>query len=607
MAFQGHPILADIRKGFKLRPTVTVDKSQAIIYAEGEEAPQIKFEEPKNKPPVDIAALCGPRTERPKVTSTCRVPTDALNIRPRGAAAEQNGGPPPPPGAPAPPRAPVGKPITNPKLLALGKGSGNADRGALLNAIKGGMQLRKTVTVDKSQAVIYAEGEEAPQIKFDESKNQSIGWTPKAEAQSNGDVRHSTPPRTSTVRRSPPAKARSPPRPAVVKAPVKPFVPTGNIPPPPPPPPPMGAGKIPACPPLPSTRAPGASGAPPPPPPPPPMSSSSMRPMARPAPTQDAPPTYRPPPRPRTPSPPKKSDAVFEPLFVSKEQLEKEIPKGSAAARIALLKQMEQQSNGNAFVPKPAAQPGRLKIIETTPPDAPKSNGRLKIHDGETTAKPVEKPTAKPTVSATVENGKPKSSISAAAKKFDVPITVKTDDEPAAPKKKAVRKVSKAGEKKTTTATTTAKKSTLSPETAHEPSLSPGSTARSSSAYGSAASSPNSVSSLSPKSAKSSGVSTASSVSPSPIRTSEGAAERFAALRKSLDERVAAANAEVETGAKFWKSAALKSNGTTTTDSKPAGQPVQIKMPWKAKTAAAAEATKTPPAVPPKKKTPLLG
>ncbi|KAI6179345.1 hypothetical protein M3Y98_00600400 [Aphelenchoides besseyi] len=560
---QGHPILADIRAGFKLRPTVTVDKSKPIIQAEDEDVPTVKFEEPKNKPPIDLALLCGPKTERPKVTSTCRVPTDALNIRSRNAAHTVGAPPPPPSGAPPPFRA-SSKPITNPALLKLGKASGNVDRSALLNSIKGGFKLKKTITNDKSGLILDDEYlAEIGKQTFDERNTNGMengakvnGATtqsdsPKSKAKSPSPIRSSSPKPKEKV------QARPALVPAKIIAPVKI---TNGIPPPPPPPPPMfssfGSKAAASVSKPQDVKTNGIAPPPPPPPPMPPMSSQNVKAVqsASRQPSQQTKPTYRPAPS-REPEAPKKSDAVFDDkdLYVTREKLQSEIPKGSAAARIQMLKQMEQNSNGVVPMPKASHLPGRLKIIETTPPDAPRLDSRLKIHDGEISSKPA----------ASTENGKLRT---ATPKKFNVPITVKTDDEPSSATEKSTvkRKMSKTGEKKKTTTT----KSTLSPSNAQDSAISPNSTPRSS-AYASAASSPTSISSLSPKS-KSSGVSSASSVSP-PIRKSTESAERFRELRKSLDERVAAA--ESESGARFWKSA-VKSNGA---DSKSNGQSVEIK------------------------------
>jgi hypothetical protein len=182
----------------------------------------------------------------------------------------------------------------------------------------------------------------------------------------------------------------------------------------------------------------------------------------------------------------KKSDCAFDEktLYVTKETLEKEIPRGSAAARIARFKQFEQ--NGDVKVPMPSRppsaaenRPGKLKIIETTPPETPVSNGRLKIHEfPPTTTTAKEKESVK---------------LVSSPKKYSVPITVKTTTDDATTEMKPKKSPTK---KKVV-------KNTLSPENKYESSLSPNST---SSAYHSAASSPTSTSSISPKS-KSSGIS----------------------------------------------------------------------------------------------------
>jgi hypothetical protein len=311
----------------------------------------------------------------------------------------------------------------------------------------------------------------------------------------------------------------------------------------------------------------------------------------QPMPPKASPPAYRPPtpvqePKPEAP----KADIAFDEknLYVTKENLEAEIKKGSAMNRIAMFKQFEQNGT-KAPMPKAALsiQPGKLKIIENTPKDAPITNGRLKIHEV-----PVS-PTKK------TEKTESKASIAPTSRKYSVPITVKTDEPstPTSSKKASPKKLSNGKVKKVPASPKT---NTLSPSTTRPESLSP-SAASNSSAYQSGVSSPNSISSISPNS-KSSGIaSTASSVSPparttsmmngvngttkekekSPppktVRSPSITSERFSQLRQSFSEKTPetpkpmtstiaekAKKAE-ETGEHFWKSAALKSNGVTVT------------------------------------------
>lgn len=136
---EGHPILAEIRAGFRLRPTTTVDKSKPIIEAEGEEPVKIKYE---RKTPPPVLYVSQPKAQ---AKSICRVPQEALNIKftPRT--------PSPQPVINFTPRAP-GPPPKNKSLLKLG--GQITDRGALLASIKGGVKLRKTVTNDKSGLIL---------------------------------------------------------------------------------------------------------------------------------------------------------------------------------------------------------------------------------------------------------------------------------------------------------------------------------------------------------------------------------------------------------------------------------------------------------------------
>lgn len=311
--------------------------------------------------------------------------------------------------------------------------------------------------------------------------------------------------------------------------------------------------------------------------------------------------------------PPKKCDVAFDEknLYVTREDLDAEIKKGSASSRIALFKQFE-QNGSKAPMPKTlSAMPGKLKIIENASKDAPPINGRLKIHE-EATISSVTRPKK-------LEKQDSTTSInSTTSKKYAVPISVTTDEPsaPTSPKKTSPKKLSN-GKAKRVPKTTT---DTLSPTSTRLESLSPNSA---SSAYQSGISSPNSVSSISPKS-KSSGISsTTSSVSP-PIRISSlsngtttttkekspppsnkiqsVSSERFSQLRQSFSEKntesakppppVPPTKSE-DSGEQFWKSAVMKSNGLAVMvidacNRYPCFQssttrPVEIKTPWLSK------------------------
>ncbi|CAI5442360.1 unnamed protein product [Caenorhabditis angaria] len=177
--FAGNPILDEIKKGFKLRPTKTVDKSKPIIYAEGEDESEVAVTKrapsgiaPPGQTIASIAAASAPSSSwiPPPITNGSIPPPPVMlganGIPPPppmfGAAGIPppppmlNGIPPPPPMglSPSPPNPPpVQRPKTplNPALAKLGgKSPGTVDRGEFLKGIQGGFKLKKTVTNDKS-------------------------------------------------------------------------------------------------------------------------------------------------------------------------------------------------------------------------------------------------------------------------------------------------------------------------------------------------------------------------------------------------------------------------------------------------------------------------
>lgn len=179
--FSGHPILDEIKKGFKLRPTKTVDKSKPIIYAEGEDENEVAVT--KRAPASGILppgqAIPKPSFIPPPIPNDFIPPSFEGGIPPPPPMFSggipppppmMGGIPPPPPmfGAPPPPPPPSGlgvapqpprpKTPVNPALAKLGgRTPGTVDRGEFLKGIQGGFKLRKAVTNDKSGLVVDEE------------------------------------------------------------------------------------------------------------------------------------------------------------------------------------------------------------------------------------------------------------------------------------------------------------------------------------------------------------------------------------------------------------------------------------------------------------------
>ncbi|CAI4232537.1 unnamed protein product [Auanema sp. JU1783] len=141
----GHPILNEIKQGFKLRPTKTVDKSKPLFKADGEDDNSI---DPNRRTPSGMPP--------PPCTA-----------------------PPPPPTMPLPPGAPPPPPGINraksPGISKLGGSTpADVDRNALLKGIQGGVRLRKTVTQDKSGLVIDEEMRSQSMKKCDVSPSSTL-------------------------------------------------------------------------------------------------------------------------------------------------------------------------------------------------------------------------------------------------------------------------------------------------------------------------------------------------------------------------------------------------------------------------------------------------
>uniref|UniRef100_A0A183BMS7 WH2 domain-containing protein n=1 Tax=Globodera pallida TaxID=36090 RepID=A0A183BMS7_GLOPA len=172
MAFVGHPVLADIRKGFRLRPTQTVDKSKPIIQAEGEQLPDLLHN-----------------------------PSPSPAPAPAPAQAQSNGTPRAAPAPPPPPPMPAAKDTKRQlnKTAQTQKSAGgqpmSADqRQKLLAQIRaGGVSLRRVHTADKSGLILDEQqqralgthnGAASPQSLDSQGKSPSPRTTPSSSSAS---------------------------------------------------------------------------------------------------------------------------------------------------------------------------------------------------------------------------------------------------------------------------------------------------------------------------------------------------------------------------------------------------------------------------------------
>lgn len=206
---------------------------------------------------------------------------------------------------------------------------------------------------------------EEPKKKTSTKRKSSIGGSKKMVASRKSSITSTTPSPPPPMSAPPPPPppppsfARAPPAPAPPPPPMPAFSRSPAAPPPPPPPPPPGPARVPA---------------PPPPPPAAPVYA---------APSYDY--SYYQEEEEEEWKPPK-IDAAFDTksLYTTKEDIESEIPKGSAASRIAAFKKFEQKGDSGPLIPRPLDKglPKKLKIIENVDPSEAKTDGKLKIHNG---------------------------------------------------------------------------------------------------------------------------------------------------------------------------------------------------------------------------------
>lgn len=185
--YAGHPILDEIKQGFKLRPTKTVDKSKPVIIAEGEDADCIA---PTKRPPPGTATTTSLHVEEEASPASVQKSPRASPSPQASRKPEFSAHPPPPPGGgplpppppppffsgsvppPPPPPGSFGSPVPpspptverspqdrsrkspSPFTNLGGKSPAEIDLGEFLHSIQGGVRLRKTVTNDKSGLIV---------------------------------------------------------------------------------------------------------------------------------------------------------------------------------------------------------------------------------------------------------------------------------------------------------------------------------------------------------------------------------------------------------------------------------------------------------------------